>query len=242
MKRALATLLLSSAVAAVVITTPIEAQLFGSGIVFDPSNYAQNVLEATRALQQINNQIRQLQNEAMMLQNMGRDLTSLNSSQLGSMVTSLTQISGLMNQAQGIALSVSATNAAFAQSYPQTYSSTTSFPTLQADAHQRWQDAMSAFERTLQVQAQVAQNVQADAPVLSSLVNASQSAVGNLQVSQATNQLLALSIKQQLQIQNLMAAQDRATALEAARNAESEEAARAAFSDFMGSSSAYTPQ
>ncbi len=48
---------------------PARAQFFGSGIVFDPSNYAQNVLTATRALQQINNQIQSLQNQAMMLQN-----------------------------------------------------------------------------------------------------------------------------------------------------------------------------
>lgn len=241
MKRKLAILLLSYALAVAVVMTPAEAFL-GSGIVFDPSNYAQNVLEATRALQQINNQIQQLQNEANMLQDMGRNLTSLNSSQLGVMVSSLTQISSLMNQAQGIAFSVSATNAAFAQSYPQSYSATTSISTMQGDAHQRWQDAMSAFQRTLQVQAQVAQSVQADAPTLSALVNASQGAVGNLQVSQATNQLLALSIKQQLQIQTLTAAQDRAMALDAARKAESQEEARAAFSDFMGSNTAYTPQ
>ncbi|MDE3115978.1 MAG: P-type conjugative transfer protein TrbJ [Pseudomonadota bacterium] len=210
--------------------------------VFDSANYAQNVLEAARALRQIDNQIQELQNESVMLQNMGRNLTALNSSQLGAMAASLTQISSLMNEAQGIALNVHATDAAFAQSYPQAYPGTASIATLQGDAHQRWQDAMAAFKRTLQVQAQVALNVQADAPTLASLVSASQDAAGNLAVSQATNQLLALSIKQQLQIQSLMAAQDRATALEAARNAESEEEARAAFSDFMGARSAYTPQ
>ena len=38
-------------------------------IVFDPNNYAQNVLTAARALQQINNQIVSLQNQAQMLIN-----------------------------------------------------------------------------------------------------------------------------------------------------------------------------
>jgi P-type conjugative transfer protein TrbJ len=33
-------------------------------IVFDPTNYVQNVLTAARSLQQINNQITSLQNEA----------------------------------------------------------------------------------------------------------------------------------------------------------------------------------
>ncbi|MDE2014733.1 MAG: P-type conjugative transfer protein TrbJ [Alphaproteobacteria bacterium] len=210
--------------------------------VFDSANYAQNVLEAARALRQIDNQIQELQNESLMLQTMGRNLTALNSSQLGMMASSLTQISSLMNAAQGIALNVQATDTAFAQTYPQAYPGTASIATLEGDAHQRWQDAMAAFKRTMQVQAQVTQNVQADAPTLASLVGASQSAAGNLAVSQATNQLLALSIKQQLQIQSLMAAQDRAITLEAARNAEAEEEARAAFSDFMGARSAYTPQ
>jgi P-type conjugative transfer protein TrbJ len=35
----------------------------GQMIVYDPSNYAQNVLQAARALQQINNQITGLQNQ-----------------------------------------------------------------------------------------------------------------------------------------------------------------------------------
>lgn len=237
MKR-LASLLLTSMFCVPVLVVPAKAQW----AVFDAANYAQNLLEAARALQQINNQIQQLQNQATMIENMGRNLTSLNTSQLGTMVSALSQISSLMNQGQGIALNVNATTTAFTQNYPQTYSGTTTPTTLNTDAHQRWLDAMSAFLRTLQVQAQVAQNVQADSTTLSSLVNASQGAVGNLQVSQATNQLLALSTKQQLQIQSLMAAQYRATALDEARSAQDEEESRAAFASFMGSNTAYSAQ
>ncbi|MEJ0024954.1 MAG: P-type conjugative transfer protein TrbJ [Rhizomicrobium sp.] len=231
------TILLATALS-VASLAPAQAQW----AVFDSANYAQNLLEAARALQQINNQIQSLQNEATMLQNMGKNLTSLNTSQLGTMVTALTQISTLMNQGQGIAFNVSATTAAFAQTYPQSYPSGTSTATLAADALKRWQDSMAAFQQTLTIQAQVAQNVQADTATLTSLTNASQAAVGNLQVSQATNQLLALSIKQQLQIQNLMAAQYRAASLDQARNAESDVQAQSQFSTFLGNGSAYTPQ
>src|SRR6516225_5769983 len=45
------------------ICAPARAQM----IVYDPSNYAQNVLQAVRALQQINNQITSLQNQTQML-------------------------------------------------------------------------------------------------------------------------------------------------------------------------------
>jgi P-type conjugative transfer protein TrbJ len=61
----------------IVPTTPASAQFGFGGIVFDPSNYAQNVLTAARTLQQINNQIQSLQNEAQMLTNMARQLQRL---------------------------------------------------------------------------------------------------------------------------------------------------------------------
>ncbi len=242
MKRVLRSLLLAATIGVAVTPAPATAQFFGGGIVFDPTNYSQNLLTAARALQQINNQIQSLQNEAMMLQNMGKNLTSLSSSQLGTMVSALTQISTLMNQGQGIAFNLNATNTAFAQSYPQSYPTGTSMTTLAADALTRWQNTMAAFQQTLKIQAQVAQNVQADSVTLTSLTNTSQAAIGSLQVNQATNQLLALSIKQQLQIQNLMAAQYRAASLDQARTAESEAQAQSQLSTFLGNGSAYTPQ
>jgi P-type conjugative transfer protein TrbJ len=73
-------------------------------------------------------------------------------------------------------------------------------------------------------------------------VAASDSAVGSLQAQQATNQLVALSTKQQLQIQNLMAAQYRAEALEEVRKAEAERAARTSTDRSLGPGHAYTPQ
>lgn len=211
-------------------------------IVFDPSNFAQNVLQAARALQQIDNQIQSLQNEAQMLQNMALNLRSLDMSSLQQMVSGLNEISGLMDQAQGIAFNVDATGSAFAKYYPEQYGAAVTNDALLADAHQRWQDAMSAYRQTLLMQAQIARNVAADGPTLAGLVTASQGAVGSLQAQQATNQLLALSVKQQLQIQSLMAAEDRARSLDAARKAQAEEQARASFDRFMGTGMAYTPQ
>jgi type IV secretion system protein TrbJ len=41
-------------------------------VVFDPNNYAQNVLTAARALEQFNNQITSLQNQALMLINQAK--------------------------------------------------------------------------------------------------------------------------------------------------------------------------
>jgi len=233
-----AKLLLAAATALSLLGSPAHAQW----AVIDASNLAQNMLTAARALQQINNQIQSLQNEALMLEAMGRNLQSLNVSSLGSMTSALSQINGLMTQADGISFNVSATDAAFQQQFPSSYGSSVTTDQSLSDARNRWQNSMSAYRQTMLVQAQVDQNVQADASTLSDLVTASQGAVGNLQAQQAANQLIALSTKQQLQIQTLMAAQYRAEALDQARKAQSEAAGQAMTTQFLGSGTAYTPQ
>jgi P-type conjugative transfer protein TrbJ len=221
---------------------PAQAQFFGSSIVFDPSNYAQNVLTATRALQQINNQIQSLQNQAMMLQNMANELQHLNFSSLAQMTSSLTQINTLLNQASGIAFNLSATQTALAQNFPQSYGAALTSNQLVASAETNWNNSMSAFRQTMQVQSQVVANIQSDQGLLSDLVAQSQGAAGDLQAEQAANQLLALSAKQQFQLEAMMAAQYRADALDRARQAQTEEQARLATQAFIGSGNAYTPQ
>lgn len=231
-----------TAVAAVALFAAVPAQAqFGSGIVFDPSNYAQNVLTAARTLQQINNQIQALQNQATMLQNMARNLSHLDFSSLQQISSSLQRIGTLMNQAEGIALNPTATNSALSALLPRTPTTATTSQTV-AQAQQQWQAAMDGWRQTLRVQAQVAQNLQNDAPLLSSLVTSSQGAEGSLQVSQAANQLAALGIQQQMQVQTMMAAQYQADALERARQAQALEAAKATTARFVGSANAYTPQ
>src|SRR6266542_1182340 len=69
--------------------------------VFDVTNYAQNLLQASRALEQINNQLSSLQNEAAMLQNMARNLKAIDFPQLQQIRSAMQRIDQLMAQAQG---------------------------------------------------------------------------------------------------------------------------------------------
>jgi P-type conjugative transfer protein TrbJ len=210
--------------------------------VYDPSNFAQNVLQAARALEQINNQIQALQNQATMLQNMARNLQRLDYSSVGQIIGALWRIDALMNQAQGIRFDLAQTDAAWQTHFPEAYDAAVTTDDLVTQAQSRWRTAMQAYRHTMRIQSQVVGNVQADGALLSDLVTRSQGAVGSLQAQQATNQLLALSTKQQLQIQNLMAAQYRADALQLARDAKAEEVARVATARFLGSGAAYTPR
>ena len=234
--------LLVAAVAAACLITAAPTQAQFGGIVFDPQNYAQNVLTAARSLQQVTNQIQSLQNEATMLENMARNLSHLSFSSLAAITSDLQQISNLMNQAQRIGFQVQTAQTLFQQHFMPTYGAGTTIPQIATDAHTRWQDAMSGYGQTMTVQSQIVQTVQSDSAKLQQLVTASQSATGSLQVQQAANQLSALAIKQQLQIQDLAAAQGRADALEKARSAADESAAQAGFATFIGTGTAYTPQ
>ncbi|ODU68431.1 MAG: P-type conjugative transfer protein TrbJ [Sphingomonas sp. 66-10] len=238
--RIIAACLAGAAVMATMIgpVTPASAQ-FG-GVVFDPSNYAQNVLTAARTLQQINNQIQSLQNEAQMLTNMAKQLQRLDFSSLQQISTSMQKVGTLMNQAQGIAMNLSATETALRDQYPNSFDAAATTSQTLARAQTQWQSAMDAYRQTMRVQAQVVENVGDDAGLLATLVTQSQSAVGSVQVGQAANQLQALAIKQQMQVQQMMAAQYRADALERARQAQALEAARAATRTFIGGSSLYT--
>ncbi|WP_169054442.1 P-type conjugative transfer protein TrbJ [Nitratireductor sp. XY-223] len=218
---------------------PAQA-LFGIGdIVFDPSNHAQNVLTAARTLEQINNQIRQLQNQATMLQNMARNLQRLDFSSLGQLHGALNRIDGLMIQAEGLGFERDRFEGQWRQQYPDNYDATIGLDDMATAARERWQSAMDAFRLTMRVQSQIVENVRADEALLAEFVGHSQGAVGALQASQAANQLIALSTKQQMQIQTMMAAHYRAEAEDAARKAQAEEAARETTRRFLGSGKAY---
>ncbi|MEZ5831684.1 MAG: P-type conjugative transfer protein TrbJ [Dongiaceae bacterium] len=241
MKKAnLRTRLLASvfiAAASIAVVLPASAR-----IVFDPTNYAQNLLQAARALEQIQNQVKSLQNEAQMLTNMALNLKQLDVTSLGEITAALRRVDSLMAQAEGIAFGVQETTIVLQRQFPKEYDAATTTNEAVSDALTSWHSAMDAYRHTMTVQAQVVENVQADSATLAKLLAASDSAVGSLQAQQATNQLVALTAKQQLQIQNLMAAQYRAEALDEARKAEAERAARSATDRFLGPGHAYTPE
>lgn len=217
---------------------PAKAQIS----VFDPSNYAQNILTAARTLQQVNQQIRQLQNEAQMLVNMGKNLSRIDFPQLDALREKLTQIDRLMGQAQGVDFRVDQLDDQFRSLFPQDFATALRTDQRVLGARSRLDASMNAFRHTMTVQAQVVENVHDDAQALADIVARSQGAEGSLQVSQATNQLLALTAKQQFQLQQMMAAQFRSESQEQARRATQAAEARAATKKFLGSGSAYTPQ
>jgi P-type conjugative transfer protein TrbJ len=207
--------------------------------VFDATNYTQNILQAARALEQINNQIRSLQNEASMLQAMARNLERIDFPQLERINQSLRRIDQLMGEAEGIGFKADQLEQRFRTLFPGSVDRALSNDARVAEAKARLDSAVEGVRHTMTVQAEVVSNLREDAQLLAELSRRSEGAVGSLQAQQATNQLLALSTKQQLQLQAMMAAEFRDASAERARRAQAETEARAATRRFLGSGKAY---
>ncbi len=128
---------------AMAVVEPVRAQM----LVFDPSNYSQNLLTAARSLQQIQNQITSLQNQAQMLINQAKQLEQLPTTVLKDVERDYSQIQNLLKQANGITYNVQSMNQAYSQRYPVAISSATSDLQMIASAQQRWQDSPNNLRR-----------------------------------------------------------------------------------------------
>jgi P-type conjugative transfer protein TrbJ len=228
------------AAGAVTLTLVLGQPASGQWIVFDPDNYAQNLLQAARALQQIDNQITSLQDEAQMLVNQARNLASLPYSSLQQLQSSIQRIQQLLGEAQNIGFDVQQIDHAFSTTYaPATASQ--SDQTLISGARQRWQNSVAALQDALRVQAGVVGNLDTDRIQMSTLVAASQSATGALQAMQAGNQLLALQAQQLADLTAAVAAKGRAEGLEAAQRVAAQDQGREQLRRFLEPGGGYEP-
>ena len=233
-----ATMLAAPLALSPMLTSPAHAQ-FGR-IVYDPSNYAQNLLTAARTLQQINNQITSLQNEAQMLINQAKNLASLPYSSLQALQQNVQRTQQLLSQAQNIAFDVQKVDQIFQTQYGNVSLSATDGQ-LVADARSRWQNTVGGLQDAMRVQAGVVGNIDTNRTQMSELVGQSQSATGALQATQAGNQLLALQSQQLSDLVALLAANGRAGALTEAERAAAAEQGREQRRRFLTPGSGYQP-
>lgn len=209
-------------------------------VVFDPSNYGENLLTAARALEQINNQVRSLENQAQSLLNQAKHLTSLPTSVVGQLTSTINQMNGLISQAKNISFDVQKTQQDFGRLYPREYAAAVSSDKMVQDATVRWDNSYDGLKQSLTVQSAIVSGLDQDGQTLRTLMANSSAAIGSLQAQQSGNELLGLQIKQSLQTQALMATQARADTLRAAEQQASSAAAKERFTRFIGDGHAYT--
>ncbi|MCP8896041.1 P-type conjugative transfer protein TrbJ [Shinella daejeonensis] len=222
------------------LASPAHAQ-FGFGrIVFDPSNYAENVLTAARTLEQINNQIQSLQNEATMLINQARNLASLPYNSLQQLQQNVSRTQQLLGQAQNLAFEVGQIDQAFQSQYGNVSLSATGAQ-LVADARGRWENTVGGLQDAMRVQAGAVGNIDSNRAEMAALVGQSQGATGALQATQAGNQLLALQSQQLSDLIAVISANGRADALTEAERATAAEQGRIQRERFLTPSTGYQP-
>ena len=202
--------------------------------VFDPVNYQENLLSAARALQQINNQVRQLQGEAQMLARMEQNLIKLDGSIHPELQRLLGAIQGHLQQGNAIALSLKATEGSYERLFPRGLSQSLSGDARLRAAQQRWEEEYAGLKRAAQLQGQIGDGIAVDSRLLGQAMDRSRVANGALEVAQAGNELTGLGVKQVLALQSLLAAQHRAETLKSARDLASEQEARQRFKTFLG--------
>ena len=213
----------TSALALALALTP--AQQARAITVIDPTNLAQNVLQAARALEQINNQIRQIEQQAQMLTRNPLQLSPELSQSIG-------QARELFAAAQGLTFQVDQMSDQLRDLYPETWDNFNLADI--GDRTQQWlrQDRAS-IERAMQAEAQAAQSIAGTQDRVNRALQSSASAQGQTSVGQATNQLLGINAAQLTEIHALLIAQSRALNTERmerlAREQRAQEVQRRAF-------------
>ena len=216
---------------------PMASAQFG-GIVYDPANFKQNFYTAVRSHTQIIRQAAQLRNEAQMLINQAKHLSKLDVNAAADLNRILSEIAYLNAQAENVAYEVGRTRQLVKEQYPETYKGMTE-DQFYVRAEENWQMSRSAYNDAMVMQSKMVESLEDDRIVLNNLTNKSHGAVGELQATQSTNQLIALLIKQSMQAQQMQVTQYRADSIENARRLASEKEARERLKNFVGSNSAY---
>jgi P-type conjugative transfer protein TrbJ len=127
----------------------------------------------------------------------------------------------------------------YEETFPESYEALTN-EEIVVHALDQWRISRTAFGHSIQVQSGIVTAISDARGTLTNLVEQSQAATGNLSVSQAGNQLAALGVEQQMQMQQLMAAHYRMIATEQARKNAIEEQGRVLHNRFRGDGSAYS--
>lgn len=214
MPRTFRSLLASASIAATLAASPAQAQR----IVYDPTNYAQNVLSAARALEQIRNQIRQIEQAAAMLRQ--------NPLQLSPELTqSIGEARALFETAQGIAFDVESLGDDLRTLYPETWEEFDLDQVL-GQSDQWMRESRASLQRAMEAEANAARSIERTRGRIDRALQSSSGSEGQTGAIQAGNQLLGIQASQLAEIHALLIAQGRALETERMERLAREERGR----------------
>lgn len=185
--------------------------------VIDPTNLAQNVIQATRALEQIHNQVQQIEQGARML--------AQNPLQLSPELTQqIAEARQLFSQAQGIAFDLQRVGQDFRNLYPDQWNEMNMGDMLAQS--ERWlQQDRQTIQQAMEAHARAARAIGQSQDQINRALQSSSGAEGQTSAIQASNQLLGINASELAQIHALLIVQGRALETERMERVAREERA-----------------
>jgi type IV secretion system protein TrbJ len=207
--------ILAAILAATLLLSPTAS---AQRIVYDPTNYAQNLLSATRALEQIRNQIAQIEQAAAML--------SANPLQLSPELSqSIQEARALFDSVQGIAFEASQLGEDLRALYPETWEAF-DLENVLGQSDQWMRESRQSLERAMAAEARAVESIERARGRIDRALQSSTNAEGQTGAIQASNQLLGIQASQLAEIHALLIAQGRALETERMERLAREERAR----------------
>lgn len=186
--------------------------------VYDPTNHAENVLQAARALEQINNQIESLANEARML-------ASLDLQMAPELARSINSAQTLLTQARGIRQNLDTLSGDLRALYPEDMAAI-GLEDLLRQSDDWLDESRTGVETLMAASAASNAHMRDTERALGRALDSSAQADGQTSALQASTQTLGVLSAQLAQLQQLQAAQARALASERLERIAREERAR----------------
>ena len=176
-------------------------------VVFDPSNFAQNCIQAVRELKSNLNEAQMIKNQLQSLQNEFRNLKSLDYSSIEELSDSMNELFEVVGTVEGMMQDFQGVQERFDELYPDISQMTAIDGETAAQYSRRWLEEMrNTVSGAAKTGAKVLDSLPANQDQLDTLLNQSQGAEGILQSAQAGNQIAGLMVDQ-LQSLNAQLAQ-----------------------------------
>lgn len=170
--------------------------------VIDPTNLAQNVMQAARALEQINNQIRQIEQQALMLARSQLQLSP-------QLTQAIEDARAVFDAASGVSFEANRIGENLRELYPETYQDF-DLENVLARSDQWLAESRASLQRAMEAEARAASAINRARGDVNAALSASSGAEGQTGAVQAGNQLLGVMATQLAETQALLAAQGRA--------------------------------
>jgi len=168
-----------------------------------------------------------------MLINQAKHLSRLDVNSATDLNRILNEIAYLNRQAENVAYDVTRTRQLLREHFPSDYEGM-SEDQLMVQAEAQFEMSERAQNDAMLMQSKMVESLQQGQALLGQLMNSSHGAVGELEATQSTNQLMGLLVKQSMQAQQMQITQARASSLETSRQLALEKEARARRRLFMG--------